>query len=86
MGKFAEGARVRVMPKDGAIDPYSKVWQYANLEGKVVRSISVASQRTGSCNVDPSSGPFEALKEEYTVRLDIGIEIDHVSEECLEKV
>lgn len=73
-----------VAPRLTPEDPYSKIWQYANLPGEIVSSNSVPSQDSKTCDVDSSSGPFEALREEYTVRLDMGVEIEHVAPECLE--
>ena len=84
MSKYVDGTRVRVKAMARPRDPYSDIWQYENLPGEVVYSNLVTAQESPSCTVDSSRPPLQVLRDEYKVRLDIGVTVDHVDEECLE--
>ena len=82
MGKFRGGTRVRIKVGNWLRpSPYSEVWKYDNLTGEIVNSEAVIGyfvQTLGDANE-----PFQLIQA-YKVRLDVGIEVDYVIEDCLE--
>jgi hypothetical protein len=63
-------------------DPYSNIWQYANLTGEVVSSESVPAYLIRTWAIE-AIGAVQMLQV-YTVRLETGVEVEGVIEESLE--
>jgi hypothetical protein len=82
VGKYACGSKVRIRSSRSMGDPYSNMWQYANLTGEVVSSESVPAYLVKSWAIE-AIGAVQMLQV-YTVRLDMGVELDGVIEESLE--
>ena len=80
--RYSDGTRVRIKARKGFPDPFSECWQYESLTGLVVCTTEEQGRLRRSWEVH-SDGAFQA-HQQYKVRLDIGIEADHVIEECLE--
>ena len=81
---FSRGTRVRIRIEDGFRGPYSDVWQYQNLTGEIVESAPLAAFIAGAWARD-FGGPMRTLQA-YRVRLDNGVEIAYVIEECLQSI
>ena len=77
MSVYSNGTRVRITSGGGFRDPFSDIWQYENLTGKVLSS-NVTDGYPRSSGVH-SKGPLRS----YKVHLDVGIESDQIAEECL---
>lgn len=85
MDRYANGTRVRVRVVPLSRDPYSDVWLYENVEGRVLNSNTVSAFQSRMCTVD-AGPPHQILVNEYSVLLDTGIEINQIPEECLEEL
>jgi hypothetical protein len=82
VGKYVRGSRVRIRSSRSMGDPYSNMWQYVNLTGEVVSSESVPAYLVKSWAIE-AIGAVQMLQV-YTVRLDMGVELEGVIEESLE--
>ena len=82
MDTYSSGTKVRVKAGTGFLDRYSDTWQYENMTGKVVSSTTVTWRQIRSWESEANS-PSEAVQV-YKIHLDIGIEADNVTGDCLE--
>lgn len=82
MDKYSSGTRVRINAGTGFREPDSDLWRYDNLTGAIISSAAVTRYQIRSWERDWHT-PSEVVRA-YKIHLDIGIEADNVTEECLE--
>ena len=82
VAKYHSGVRVRIKDVRRVRGPFSDVRQYQDQTGEIIESTALVAYLARPW-ADEASSPTQLLHV-YKVRLDAGIEIDYVIEECLE--
>ncbi len=82
--RFAKGTRVRLRSGGFVGSAYSTVWKYQNMTGEIADSMAVAGYLVRSWWVETDT-PLETLHL-YRVRLDTGVDVDYLTEDCLERL
>ena len=82
VGKYQGGTRVRIRGGNWlCLSPHSDIWKYDNLTGEVANSEAVVGPLARTLGDANEALQFVHL---YRVRLDVGVEVDQVTEDCLE--
>ena len=84
MAKYSDGSRVRIKAGVWPGDAECDLWRYNNLTGKITSSGSAIAHQMHSW-AQRLARPFDSIRV-HKVRLDLGIELENVTEEHLEAV
>ena len=82
MSGYVSGPRVRIKAGVWPRDAFSNMWQYDGLTGRIVSVTPLIAYRTEGWTKE-FSRPFELIPA-YKVLLDLGIEVDNVTDDYLE--
>ncbi len=79
-----KGTRVRLRSGGFLGSVHSTAWKYQNMTGEIAGSIAVAGYLVRSWQVE-GDAPLQTLHL-YRVRLDTGVEVEYLTEDCLERL
>jgi len=83
VAKYPSGTKVRIKVVESVRrSPYSDIWKYENLTGEIVSSNATVGYLVHVWDLDWHRSA--QIIQAYRVHLDVGIEIDNVTEDCLE--
>jgi len=80
--KYFSGARVRIRDAQRGVGALSDVRRYRDQIGQIIGSTALIAFAARPWTEETSVAVH--LLQVYKVRLDVGIEIDYVTEDCLE--